>query len=173
MEVVLRLAQEDDKEILRNLLEKYLYEFSQYDGLGVNKLGLCGYDYLDYYWTEQNRWAYLIEADGRLAGFVLVNDYPEVADKKMDFSLAEFFVIHKYRRLGVGKQAFFMTVDKHKGRWQLKRHPKNITAARFWEKTISEYTNGKFELIEAYPNTEYNDGTLGDIFFFDNSLRTI
>ena len=109
--IVVKLAKEDDKEILRNLLEKYLFEFSQYDGLGVNKLGLCGYDYLDSYWTERNRWAYLIEVDGWLAGFSLVNDYPEACDREMDFSLAEFFIIHKYRRLGVGKQVFFMILS--------------------------------------------------------------
>ena len=171
MDVVLKQAQSDDKEILRNWLEKYLFEFSQYDDLGVNKLGLCGYDYLDFYWTVPNRWAYLLEVDGWLAGFALVNDYLEASNKKTDFSLAEFFVIHKYRRMGIGKKFFYMILDKHKGRWQLKRHPKNITAACFWENTISEYTNGKFELVKAYPNSEYNDGTLGDIFFFDNDLR--
>ena len=49
----------NEKEILRNLLEKYDYEFSQYDNRDVNKLGLYGYKYLDNYWTEKNRWAFL------------------------------------------------------------------------------------------------------------------
>ncbi len=170
MEVTLRLAKKDDKEIVRNLLEKYLYEFSQYDNTGVNKLGLYGYNYLDCYWTDQNRWVYFIEADSSLAGFVMVNDYPEAADRETDFSVSEFFVIHKYRRMGLGKKAFFMAMALHKGRWQLKRHPKNITSVRFWDKAVSEYTNDVFELVEAYPNSEYNDGTLGDIYFFDNRL---
>lgn len=43
----------NEKEILRNLLEKYDYEFSQYDQRDVNDLGLYGYDYLDNYWTEE------------------------------------------------------------------------------------------------------------------------
>jgi hypothetical protein len=43
------------KEIVRNLLEKYLYEFSQYRGTDVNDLGLYGFPYLDNYWTEKNR----------------------------------------------------------------------------------------------------------------------
>ena len=64
----------DEKEILRNLLEKYLYEFSQYDLGDVNALGLYGYAYLDNYWTEDNRWAFFIRVDGRLAGFAMVND---------------------------------------------------------------------------------------------------
>ena len=94
----------DEKEILRNLLEKYDYEFSQYDQRDVNKLGLYGYEYFDYYWTEKNRWAFFIIVDGNLAGFVMVNDYPE-ADEETDYSLAEFFIMYKYRRCGVGKYA--------------------------------------------------------------------
>ena len=34
----------DEKEILRNLLEKYLYESSQWEAADVNALGLYGYD---------------------------------------------------------------------------------------------------------------------------------
>lgn len=168
MNVELRQAQLEDREILSNLLEKYDYEFSQYDNRDVNKLGLYGYQYLDYYWTEKNRWAYFIEVDGKLAGFVMVNDYPEVEDRKTDFVISEFFVIYKYRRSGIGKQAFFKVLNLHKGTWQLKRHPKNMPSVYFWNKAVNEYTNGKYEMIESYPNTEYDDGTLADVFFFES-----
>lgn len=53
----------EDREILSNLLEKYNYEFSQYDQRKVNNLGLFGYKYLDYYWTENKRWAFFIKVD--------------------------------------------------------------------------------------------------------------
>lgn len=168
MEVTLRLAELGDREILANLLEKYHYEFSQYNNLDVNKLGLYGYQYLDYYWTEENRWAYFIEADGRLAGFVMINDFPETEDRKTDFCVSEFFVLYKYRRFGVGRKAVFQVLDRHKGSWQLKRHPKNIASVHFWNAVIHEYTGGRFELAEAYPNTEYEDGSLGDVFFFES-----
>jgi predicted acetyltransferase len=168
MNVELRLVQLEEREILMNLLEKYEYEFSQFNDKDVNKLGLYGYKYLDYYWTEDKRWAYFIEVEGKLAGFVMVIDMPEVEDRKTDFSIAEFFVMFKYRRFGVGKQAFFKVLELHKGKWQLKRHPKNIASVYFWDKVVDEYTKGEYELVKAYPNTEYEDGTLGDIFFFDN-----
>ena len=84
------------KEILRNLLEKYDYEFSQYDQKDVNDLGLYGYDYLDHYWTEEGRHAFFIRVDGRLAGFVMINTFPEV-EEPTDYTLAEFFVMYKYR----------------------------------------------------------------------------
>jgi len=74
MQVDLRPVALEDREILANLLEKYDYEFSQYDDRDVNKLGLYGYKYLDFYWTEDDRFAYFIEVDGKLAGFVMVNN---------------------------------------------------------------------------------------------------
>jgi len=40
MNIELKCVNVEDKEILRNLLEKYDYEFSQWDNRDVNKLGL-------------------------------------------------------------------------------------------------------------------------------------
>lgn len=165
MEVTLKPICYDEKEILRNLLEKYLYEFSQWDLCDINALGLYGYEYLDNYWTEKNRWAYFILADGRLAGFALANDFAEHPKRKTDFSLAEFFVLHKYRRQGVGKRAFFQMLDRLPGRWQLLYHPKNTAAAQFWRNAVSEYTGGRFELFEGLEN-KYNDGSPGSVYCF-------
>lgn len=165
-------AKPEDREILSNLLEKYDYEFSQYDNRDVNKLGLYGYKYLDCYWIEDNRWAFFIVVDKKLAGFAMVNTFPEAEDRPVDYSMAEFFVMYKYRRNGVGKYAAMRVFDMFHGKWQLKRHPKNTASVCFWDRAVSEYTHGNFELIKSYPGTEYDDGTLGDIFFFDNSLRT-
>lgn len=168
MKIDLKPVTIGEREILANLLEKYDYEFSQYDGRDVNPLGLYGYKYLDYYWNEKNRWAYFIMVEDKLAGFVMVNDFPEVDDRETDFQLAEFFVLYKYRKTGIGKEAFFNILDMHRGRWQLKRHPKNIPSVYFWNKVISEYTHGHFELVEKYPRTEYDDGTLADVLFFNS-----
>ena len=168
MTVELKQVTVEEKEILRNLLEKYDYEFSQWDKRDVNMLGLYGYNYLDYYWTEEKRWAYFIMVDKKLAGFAMIIDLPEVNDRDTDFQMAEFFVLHKYRRTGVGKQAFFKVLDIHKGRWQLKRHPANVDSVYFWDKVIHEYTNGHYELVKSHPCTEYDDGTLADVFFFES-----
>ncbi len=146
MKVELKRVSVDEREILSNLLEKYNYEFSQWDQRDVNDLGLYGYQYLDYYWNEDRRWAYFILADGKLAGFALVNDLPEVSDRDTDYQLAEFFVMYKYRRLGVGRRAVFQLFDEHKGQWQLKRHPKNLAAARFWDQTGDSGKNGRIAI---------------------------
>ena len=80
MKIELVAVDSSEKEILRNLLEKYDYEFSQYDNRDVNQLGLYGYDYLDYYWTGKDRWAFFIHVNKKLAGFVMVNSYQSTKD---------------------------------------------------------------------------------------------
>ncbi|GAB6091518.1 GNAT family N-acetyltransferase [Spirochaeta dissipatitropha] len=168
MDIELKQVSRDEKEVLKNLLEKYDYEFSQWDKRDVNMLGLFGYDYLDYYWTESKRWAYFIFVDRNLAGFAMVNDLPEVDDQPTDFQLAEFCILPKYRRCGIGKKAVFRILEIHSGKWQLKLHPSNIPSVHFWKHVIHEFTAGMYELKRAYPRTEYADGTPGDIFFFSS-----
>ncbi len=167
MTVLLKRVTVDEKEILRNLLEKYDYEFSQWDNSDVNKLGLYGYSFLDHYWTEKNRFAYFITVDDKLAGFVMVNNFA-ITEEKTDYTIAEFFVMYKYRRRGVGKIAAFKAFDMFRGSWQLKRHPKNVPSVHFWNRMIDEYTGGNYRLIEGCPNTEYGDGTLADVFLFNS-----
>lgn len=161
---------EKEKAVLFNLLEKYLYEFSQWEKTDVNDDGLYNYEWLDYYLTEKNRYPYLIKVDDRLAGFVMISDYPEVPEKTTDFCLSELFIMYKYRRSGYGRNAAFQVLDKHHGRWQLKCHPHNLASVHFWNTVVDEYTKGKYEVGEGYPNCEvdYDDGTPANVFFFEN-----
>jgi predicted acetyltransferase len=169
MRITVDLVKRDEMEILRNLLEKYRYEFSQYDDTDVNNLGLYGYDYFDNYWTEENRYPFFIKADGQLAGFAMINDYPDIKID-MDYSMAEFFIMYKYRKLGVGKYAAKYIFNKLKGKWQLKLHPKNIISEKFWIKIIDEYTNGNYEITRNAPEAVCDGGALGHVIIFQNLL---
>jgi len=157
-----------EKEILRNLLEKYDYEFSQYDQRDINSLGLFGYKYLDYYWTEERRWAFFIQVEGKLAGFAMVNDFPETQEV-IDYAMAEFFVLFKYRGQGVGKYVAHQLFERFPGRWQLKLHPKNTASVSFWDSVIDSFTKGNYRLEKAHPLAEYEDGTLGDVYFWGSA----
>ena len=46
-------AKKEDRDTVMNLLEKYLYEFSQWEKTDVNDNGLYGYEYLDCYFEEK------------------------------------------------------------------------------------------------------------------------
>ncbi|WP_310502472.1 GNAT family N-acetyltransferase [Paenibacillus qinlingensis] len=124
-------------------MELYQYDMSEFEDNGeddVNEYGLFDYMYLDHYWTEEGRYPFFIMQSGKLAGFVLVR---EIADSKSSiFSIAEFFILRKYRGQGIGKKIAHKTFAMFKGNWSVSWLEKNLVAKLFWTKTISEYTNG-------------------------------
>ena len=105
--------------------------------------GRFGYEKLASYWSEPDRrFPFLIRYEGRLAGFVLVtrgvlptND-PDVLD------VAEFFVLRRYRRLGVARRAAFLVWDRFPGRWCVRVSEGNVEALPFWTRIVAEYTRG-------------------------------
>ena len=143
----------NDKATLGNLLEKYDYDFSQYEDSDVDDTGLYGYKYLDEYFTQEDngRHAFFIKVDGKLAGFVLVRSEGDFTDNA-DYSIAEFFVMHKYRRMGLGEYAFARVLDMFKGKWEVSVLQRNLPALSFWTKTISKCTSGEyvFEVKRLY-----------------------
>ncbi|MGE5223053.1 MAG: GNAT family N-acetyltransferase [Omnitrophica WOR_2 bacterium] len=133
-----------DKLILRNLMELYLYDFSEFDGMDVNAHGRFEYRYLDHYWTEAGRFPYFIRYDGRLAGFALVRDIEGEEGEKVH-RIAEFFILRKYRRKGIGKDAAIWLFKHFGGKWQVEELENNLPAQSFWRKVIGEITQGKFQ----------------------------
>ena len=62
----------DQKPVLANLLELYQHDFSEFMELEIGLDGRYVYRDLDVYWTDPQRFPFLIFAGGKLAGFVLV-----------------------------------------------------------------------------------------------------
>lgn len=119
----------DDKPALRQLLELYCHDFSAYNGADVDAQGLYRYPYLDDYWTEEERHPFLFKVEGQLAGFAFVR-----AGSPHD--MAEFFVMRKYRRSGVGIDAARAVFAKFPGEWQVRELTANAGATAFWRNAI-------------------------------------
>ena len=163
MNIEIKQAGPQDKEALRNLLQKYLYEFSAFNGQDVDEKGLYDYPYLHLYGTQEGRWAYLLLVQGQLAGFAMVNTHRE-AEEDTDYAMAEFFVLTKYRRLGAGRAMARQLFTRFPGRWQVKVHPKNTPALLFWQGVIEEATHGTYRTSPG--SAPFADGALGQVFLF-------
>jgi predicted acetyltransferase len=144
MNIEMHRATVDDKSVLRNLLELCQHDYSEYDGMDVNEHGLFGYNYLDNYWTEEGRHPFLIKVSSKLAGFVLVRTIHEPGNTPIH-TIAEFFVMRKYRRQGVGRYAAQQVFDMFSGSWSVAQEEENVPAQAFWRKVISEYTDGRYK----------------------------
>jgi predicted acetyltransferase len=145
------LVSENDKLVLRNLLDLYLYDLSEFKGTDVNGHGYFEYRRLDQYWYDDSCHPFFITADGHIAGFVLVHRYGLLGENRNVVS--EFFVMRKYRKLGVGKQAVRRIFETFKGGWEVSELPENLPSHIFWRRVISELTNGKYSetVIEGRP----------------------
>ncbi len=58
--------------------------------------------------------------------------------------MAEFFVVRRHRRSGVGRLAAFLLWDQFPVRWVVRVAEGNDRGQRFWESVIREYTGGAF-----------------------------
>ncbi len=163
MEVELKGIPVEKKETLNNLLEKYNYEFSQYDQAPFDDEGLFHYPYLDQYWSEAGRYPYFIIVDHKLAGFVLINRHG-ACDRPVNWSVAEFFVSYPYRRKGVATIIMERIFKLHQGFWHIKYHPKNAANKIFWNKLVRSVSNGCYEIVEG--NECYFDGTASQVLIF-------
>jgi len=122
-------AELGDKPVVRNLLELYQHDFSAFDDNDVDADGRYGYRYLDNYWTEPERHPMLFRVDGCWAGFALVR-----AGAPHD--MAEFFVMRKYRRRGLGTVLARDVFARFPGAWQVRQMPSNPDATAFWVQAI-------------------------------------
>jgi predicted acetyltransferase len=131
------------KNVIENLMQFYIYDFSEYVRHDVEEDGLFGpYPNLKEYWKEKNRIPYVIKKDEKHIGFVLVK-YNTSAERNY-FSIAEFFIMRKYRREGIGTEVARQVFDLHKGKWEVWQKENNQPAQIFWNKIINEYTKGRF-----------------------------
>jgi predicted acetyltransferase len=123
------LATVHDQTATRQLLELYAHDFSERNGADVGDDGTYGYRFLDRYWSEPDRHPFLFRVDGRLAGFALVRSGPP-------HDMAEFFVLRKYRRSGVGRDAARAVFARFPGEWQVREQFENTGAIAFWRDAI-------------------------------------
>jgi predicted acetyltransferase len=145
MDIQITIAEKNEQPILENLMQLYQYDFSEMCGDDCNEQGLFVDEHLHLYWIEDHRFPFLIRVDGKLAGFALVRRMIEVKEDPPPYSIAEFFIMRKYRRLGVGEQAAFFLFDLFPGKWHVAEIPENLGGIRFWRKVIAAYTGGQFE----------------------------
>ncbi len=158
-------VEETQKSVLRQMLELYEYEFSEFNENDINEYGFYGYRYFDHYWTDPERHAFFIKINGKYAGFVMVNNFCYVLKEKAR-SLAEFFVMRKYRRLGIGRSVASKIFDMFPGKWEVLQHGRNDLSKLFWNNVIENYTNNEY-MVRTVITEEWK----GQALIFNNTNK--
>jgi len=150
MEIRVAAAEHSDQEVLRSLFQLYAYDFSEILSLDVEETGRFREESLDSYWKDASRFPFLLRADDHLAGFALVHHKSKLSAADDVWDMAEFFVLRRYRRRGVGMKAAHRIFATHAGEWEVRQRDVNVAATSFWRRVISAYTGGSFgeELVD-------------------------
>lgn len=145
-EVSILPADESHKLTIANLLQYYLYDFSEFEPSEMNDDGSFDYPYLDFYWRDPGRSAYLIYHREELAGFALVHQEKDPNNGEEFLDLTEFFIVRSLRRQKLGMDAAIKLWNQLPGLWHIRVLSSNKVAQAFWKHVISSYRDERYEL---------------------------
>lgn len=140
-------AATDERAALESLMQLYSYDWSELGPLDVGDDGRFADYPLDGYWQEGWRHPFLLRVDGKLAGFALILERSRLTGAAGVFDMAEFFVMRRYRRRGVGFAAASAAFDRFKGPWEIRQREENVAATAFWRRVIGQYTGGNYDEV--------------------------
>lgn len=144
-----------DKDIIMNLYPLYLHELSVFNDEKVNDKGLYDFDEINVYWEKPEMHPILIKVKDEIAGFILLTEIP-YTKSGTDYCIQEFFVLNKFRRKAVGKDAFMELIKEYDGIYSLLVFKENKQALAFWKKNY-QLNSLKYEegIIDGSGATQY------------------
>ena len=149
-DVTVEIAGPEGRETLENLFQLYVHDFSDFlaNQVDLREDGrFPPYPPLDAYWREPGHEVLFIRADGALAGFALVNGRAH-SGAPCDFSMAEFFVVRKHRRAGVGHVAALAVIQARTGQWDIAVARRNTAALAFWRRVTYAVSGDAVEEVD-------------------------
>jgi predicted acetyltransferase len=137
--VRVELALPEESAVLTRMMQLYIHDFSEFwAGTPRGELKddgtFVGYP-LDDYWKEPARVPLLIRQEGHIVGFALLNSVTH-SGRPADRNMAEFFIVRKHRRSGVGLAVAREIFSRYPGLWEVAVARRNIQAQAFWRRVI-------------------------------------
>ena len=138
--ITVTVARPEERPLLENLFQLYVHDFSEFwQGQDRGELEPDGrfepYP-LEDYWNGEDRVPLLLRREGHLAGFALINRHFH-SGRTGDWSMAEFFIVRKHRRGGLGLAAARAIFALYPGRWEAAVVRANLPALAFWRKVAN------------------------------------
>ena len=144
----------EEKQVIFNLIQHYLDELSRFPDEEPDYKdadGVYQYRYLDAYWTEKERFPYLMRCEENIAGFALVR--VKVEDGGL-WEIAEFYVLPEFRQRGLAMASVTEIFKRHPGEWKIMFNKHNQPGRALWQKVAERFSKGDI-LTESDASHEY------------------
>jgi predicted acetyltransferase len=143
-------GKEGDRLWIEGVYRDYLDDLAPLNTGVFPVLGEFGHrepDHITRWLSDSTATPLLILQGEQPAGFAMVaRGAPQGPGKaRTDYRMAEFFVARSHRRLGIGRSAVPLILDRFAGRWEITEYLRNPVAVSFWRRIVSTYTHGRYE----------------------------
>ena len=152
----LQVVRKEDRDLLWNINQKYLYEMTMYYPDPMDENGNLHYGHFDEYFTDPRREAYLICDDDTTVGFAMLCPYSNIG-RNPDYTMAEFTIFPSFRRRHYALDAANRILAGHPGRWEIKYNEKNAAAKKLWTAVTAPYRPAVHHLNEEETVFEFTN----------------
>jgi predicted acetyltransferase len=103
-------------------------------------------DQIARWFGDRNAFPLIILKTTERVGFAMVarNQAPP-GPPVVEYRMAEFFISRASRRLGVGRTAVNLILNRFAGRWEITEYLRNPAAVSFWRRVVAGYTRGSYQ----------------------------
>ena len=141
-------SSESDRLWIGSMYREYLDDLSvQNTGL-FPMLGEVGHrepDQIARWFGDRRAYPFVILKAAERVGFAMVAHGSSRADAPaVEYRMAEFFIARDCRRLGIGRTAVQLILNRFAGRWEITEYLRNPAAVTFWRRVVGAYTRGRY-----------------------------
>lgn len=155
-----------DRLWIQSVYRDYLDDLNPGTGLfpALGEVGHREPDQIAHWFGDPNTYPLVIVKGTEPVGFARVlraSNAPAPRPRSADYRMAEFFVTRTRRRLGVGRSAVELILNRFAGRWEISEYLRNAEAVNFWRRVVSGYTRGKYQerIVNGEVHQLFDSGT--------------
>ena len=142
-------ASDSDRLWIESVYRDYLDDLAPLNTGIFPVLGEVGHrepDQITQWFSDSTSFVLAIVKNAKPVGFAMVaRGQPQAGKPPVDFRMVEFFVARSQRRLGVGRTAVQLILNRFAGRWEITEYLRNPVAVAFWRRVVANYTQGRFQ----------------------------
>jgi predicted acetyltransferase len=142
-------SSQSDRLWISSVYRDYLDDLSALNTGLFPILGEVGHrepDLLARWFSDRNAFPLVILKATERVGFAMVaRTSGPAGSSAAEYRMAEFFISRASRRLGVGRTAVQLILNRFAGRWEITEYLRNPVAVSFWRRVVSGYTRGQYQ----------------------------
>jgi predicted acetyltransferase len=140
-------AQPRDRLWIQSVYREYLDDLNPGTGLfpALGEIGHREPDQIAHWFGDPNTFPLVILKGNEPVGFARVLRATHAPPPRTDYRMAEFFITRTRRRLGVGRTAVELILNRFAGRWEITEYLRNAGAVSFWRRVVGGYTRGNYQ----------------------------